>query len=224
MPMPDWTFAAQAAGLAAAVLAALLGAQFLLASRRLGGLTVLRLAGVGFLALAAACPLLAPSIFDPEFNILDSARLFLTVTGFSAIGLGYLLRARHGDSPEPGYGLAYQAFLVAGAAAVAPFAAFAVLHPLLREVDEAAYVYSATLAAVVGGLLLRRRAGTRALRPLVALGFALLAANQVVLGIAALETPGWEPVLVASGEATLLASLVAFAATLLLERREAQPP
>jgi hypothetical protein len=219
--MLSWT-AATAADLLVALLAAVLGIHFLLASHRLGGLTVLRLPGLGFLALAASAPLFAPTLAGDGYTQWDALRVLLQFVGFSAIGLGYLLLSRHGDVPEPGFGFAYQVLLIALVVALAPFAVIAVLHPILRSADELAYAFTAALAAAVAVQLLRQR-GPGSHRTVVALGFGFLAAGQTVLAYVALEVSPVPQFAAGLADAFLLAGLLAFVATLWLERSERAP-
>ncbi|MCA1813964.1 MAG: hypothetical protein LC624_08435 [Halobacteriales archaeon] len=218
--MSELSLVATAADACIALLAFGLGARFLLVSQRLGGLTVLRLPGLGFVALALSAPLLSPSVLGGGFDVWDAARIFLQVMAFAAIGLGYLLAARHGDMPERGFGFAYQVLLLAGAVGIAPFVAFEVLHPVLAAVDTLVYLFTAALAGFVA-LRMARPATRPGHQGLVAIGFTFLACSQVVLAVAGQEQPGLEQLLAVGADATLLAGLLAFAGTLLLERREA---
>jgi hypothetical protein len=135
----------------------------------------------------------------PAYDHFDAERLFLQAVAFAAIGLGYLLHQRHGDTPEAGFGLAYLAFLLAVAAALAPFVVFATLYPVLRAWDHA--VYAATAALAVGLAAHLARGGGLAVpgRRRVVAGFGVLAGSQVALSVAVLDWTPLEPFLLASG-------------------------
>jgi hypothetical protein len=220
----DSLVVAYAMGAVGVVAGAALGARFLVASGRLGGLAPLRLLGLGFLALAGSS-LLLPGAVPLGFSVYNAGRVVLQVLAFSAIALGYLLQLRHAEEPHPGWDFAYQAFLVAAAVALAPFALVAALHPLVEAVDEGLHAFCVALAGGVAWRLLRpplAAAAGRSHRRLVALGFALLAVSQVVLAVEALEIPALEPGgwLLVGGDAIMVVSLLVFGATVLADRRE----
>jgi len=206
------------ASVASTAFALLLGARFLLAAQRLGGLAVLRLPGLGFLGLALSAPLTLPAILDSPYGGWHVLHLVLQVASFTAIALGYLLRARHGDSPEREPTIAYHVLLLCAVALLVPFAVLSLTQTSLRAAVTVGHSFTALLVAGVTAHL--AASGRTSLnRALVVVGYGWLAASQVFLAAVAVADAGLRSTLFTAAN---LALVVGLAALLLAMARDAR--